>query len=151
VELSQPSAQQLSAEQRNNLFKAQKVITDPAEYNAYLTAVITSDPAARIAALDAFLERFPNSAAQDDAMDRTMDAHVQLDNQNTALVRLHLRSMKLEPTPAATFSPTSVTGSGTATLNITAANNAQKRNTTLTITGTSGTTTHSITISLTIN
>jgi hypothetical protein len=51
----------------------------------------------------------------------------------------------------ATFSPASVTGSGTATLNISTANNSQKGTTTLTITGISGTTTHSTTVSLTIN
>jgi hypothetical protein len=51
----------------------------------------------------------------------------------------------------ATLSPTSVTGSGTSTLTVSTANNSQKGTSTLTITGTSGTTTHSTSISLTIN
>jgi hypothetical protein len=49
----------------------------------------------------------------------------------------------------ATFSPTSVTGAGTSTLNISAGN--RRGSATLTITGTSGTKTHSTTVSLTIN
>ena len=41
----------------------QRVITDPAEYNAYINALNTLDPAARKAAFDAFLEKFPKSSA----------------------------------------------------------------------------------------
>ena len=51
----------------------------------------------------------------------------------------------------ATFNPASITGSGTSTLTITAANNAPKNPVTLTIRGTSGATTHSTTVSLNIN
>ena len=51
----------------------------------------------------------------------------------------------------ATFNPSSITTSGTSTLTITAANNAPKNPVTLTIKGTSGTTTHSTTVSLNIN
>ena len=51
----------------------------------------------------------------------------------------------------ATFNPASITSSGTSTLAITAANNAPKNPVTLTITGTSGTLTHSTTVTLTVN
>jgi len=51
----------------------------------------------------------------------------------------------------ATFNPASITGSGTSTLTITAASNAPKAPVTLTIRGTSGTTTHTTTVSLQIN
>jgi uncharacterized membrane protein len=51
----------------------------------------------------------------------------------------------------ATFNPASITSSGTSTLTITAANNAPKNPVTLTITGTSGTITHSTTVNLTVN
>ena len=51
----------------------------------------------------------------------------------------------------ATFNPASVTASGTSNLTITAANNAPKNPVTLTITGISGTTAHSTTVSLNIN
>lgn len=50
-----------------------------------------------------------------------------------------------------TFSPASINTSGTSTLTVTAANNAQRTTVTLTIRGTSGTLTHSTTVSLTIN
>ena len=51
----------------------------------------------------------------------------------------------------ATFSPASVTGSGTSTLTITTRNNTPKGTRTLTITGVSGSLSHSTTVTLTIN
>lgn len=51
----------------------------------------------------------------------------------------------------ATFTPTSVTGSGTSTLRITARGNAARGTTTLTIRGVSGTLNHTTTVTLTIN
>ncbi len=48
----------------------------------------------------------------------------------------------------ATFSPTSVVGSGTSTLTV---NSSRRANSTLTITGTSGTTTHSVNVTLVVN
>ena len=48
----------------------------------------------------------------------------------------------------ATFSPTSVVGSGTSTLTV---NSSRRATSTLTITGTSGTTTHSVNVTLVVN
>ncbi|HEY6250936.1 MAG TPA: hypothetical protein VI685_13330, partial [Candidatus Angelobacter sp.] len=39
----------------------QKVIKDPGEYNAYVTAINTTDPAAKAAAMEAFLKQYPQS------------------------------------------------------------------------------------------
>jgi hypothetical protein len=50
----------------------------------------------------------------------------------------------------ATFSPTSITGSGTSTLTVTAARNASKGARTITITGVSGSLNHSTTATLTV-
>ena len=38
---------------------SQKVIKDPAEYNAYITALNTPDPAAKGAAMEAFVKQYP--------------------------------------------------------------------------------------------
>jgi hypothetical protein len=80
----------------------QRVITDPAEYNAYINALNTLDPAARKAAFNAFLEKFPNSVMRDEALNQAMDALVKLDNQQTALVRQRPQPIpqKVELTPA---------------------------------------------------
>src|SRR5690348_9022037 len=37
----------------------QKVIKDPAEYNSYITALNTQDPASRGAAMEAFVTQYP--------------------------------------------------------------------------------------------
>jgi len=76
---------------------------------------------------------------------------VTIGSQNGFAGTVNLTVNGLPTRVTATFSPTSVTGSGTSTLTITAANNASKGTATLTITGASGTTTHSTTVSLTIN
>ena len=38
-------------------------IKDPAEYNAYVTALNQSDPAAKAQALDTFLQQYPRACA----------------------------------------------------------------------------------------
>lgn len=51
-----------------------KVIRDPAEYNAYITAVNTKDAAARAAALEGFVQQFPHSVVYSDALEEEMAA-----------------------------------------------------------------------------
>jgi hypothetical protein len=50
----------------------------------------------------------------------------------------------------AAFNPASIVNSGTSVLTLSAANNAQKRTHTVTITGTAGSRVHSVTVTLTI-
>lgn len=59
----------------------QKVIKDPAEYNAYITALNTQDPAARGAAMEAFLGQYPASIMKGDALEQAMGAYQQAGNQ----------------------------------------------------------------------
>jgi hypothetical protein len=95
-------AQQPSAEEQpDNQPTEQKVITDPAEYEAYIAAINTVDLADRKAALDAFLERFPNSVMREHVGDLYLDIIVQVDNQRTAPLRQRLRSAKIESVSAA--------------------------------------------------
>jgi tetratricopeptide (TPR) repeat protein len=60
---------------------SQKVIKDPAEYNAYITALNTTDPAAKGAAMEAFVAQYPNSIVKIEALEQAMGAYQQASNQ----------------------------------------------------------------------
>ncbi|HEY6348358.1 MAG TPA: hypothetical protein VI636_03010 [Candidatus Angelobacter sp.] len=60
--------------------QSQKVIKDPAEYNAYVTALNTTDPAAKAAAMEAFVKQYPQSVVFTDALEQAMAAYQQLGN-----------------------------------------------------------------------
>jgi tetratricopeptide (TPR) repeat protein len=57
------------------------VIKDPAEYNAYITALNTTDPAAKGAAMEAFVAQYPNSIVKIEALEQAMGAYQQAGNQ----------------------------------------------------------------------
>jgi tetratricopeptide (TPR) repeat protein len=75
-----PSAQQPGAGDQANIPTSQKVIKDPAEYNAYMTALNTTDPAARGQAMEAFLTQYPNSIVKLDALEQARSAYQQAKN-----------------------------------------------------------------------
>ena len=79
----QPAAGQQPAAtgQQANVPTSQKVIKDPAEYNAYITALNTTDPAAKGAAMEAFVAQYPNSIVKIDALEQAMGAYQQANNQ----------------------------------------------------------------------
>ena len=52
----------------------QKVIQDPAEYNAYTAAVSTADATSRAEALEAFIQQYPKSVVLIDALEQEMAA-----------------------------------------------------------------------------
>jgi tetratricopeptide (TPR) repeat protein len=64
---------------------SQKVIKDPAEYNAYIAAVNTQDPAAKGAAMEAFVSQYPGSVVKLDALEQAMAAYQQAGNQEKVL------------------------------------------------------------------
>jgi len=66
---AQPGAQQPAAQ------PAKPQIKDPAEYNAYVSAVQQSDPAAKAQAIEAFLQTYPNSVMKEDALVTLMGAY----------------------------------------------------------------------------
>jgi tetratricopeptide (TPR) repeat protein len=85
---SQPPAGQPAAGQQPaaggdqaNVPTSQKVIKDPAEYNAYITALNTTDPAAKGAAMEAFVAQYPQSIVKVDALEQAMSAYQQASNQ----------------------------------------------------------------------
>jgi tetratricopeptide (TPR) repeat protein len=67
---AQPAAPQSSA----------PVIKDPAEYNAYVAATGTKDPAAEISGLEAFLTQYPNSIMKNQALEILMSTYQQTGN-----------------------------------------------------------------------
>jgi tetratricopeptide (TPR) repeat protein len=56
-------------------------IKDPAEYNAYVSAIQQKDPNAKISALEAFLTQYPNSVMKNTALEQLMGTYQQAGNQ----------------------------------------------------------------------
>jgi tetratricopeptide (TPR) repeat protein len=56
------------------------VIKDPAEYNAYVSAVQQKDPNAKISGLEAFLTQYPNSVMKNQALEILMGTYQQTGN-----------------------------------------------------------------------
>jgi tetratricopeptide (TPR) repeat protein len=76
-----PAGQQPAAgDSQANVPTSQKVIKDPAEYNAYITALNTTDPAAKGAAMEAFVAQYPQSIVKIDALEQAMNAYQQASN-----------------------------------------------------------------------
>lgn len=57
-----------------------KEIKDPAEYNAYMAAVNSTDPNQKAAALESFLQTYPNSVIKEDALELLMKTYQQANN-----------------------------------------------------------------------
>ena len=75
----------------------QKVIRDPAEYNAYISALNQQQPAAKAGAMEAFVAQYPNSVVKIDALEQAMAAYQQ--TGNTAKVETAAISiLQIEPT-----------------------------------------------------
>ncbi len=55
--------------------RPQKQIKDPAEYNAYVNAIQQTNPAQKAAAVEAFLQTYPNSVMKEDALEQLMAAY----------------------------------------------------------------------------
>ncbi len=58
----------------------QKTIKDPAEYNAYVNAMKTTDPNQKAIELEGFLQQYPNSVMKEDALELLMGAYQQGNN-----------------------------------------------------------------------
>lgn len=58
----------------------QKTIRDPNEYNAYMSATTQTDPAAKAAALEAFVQQYPQSIVKEEALVGAMSAYQQAGN-----------------------------------------------------------------------
>jgi hypothetical protein len=72
---AQPAQGQPAAPQ-----SAAPVIKDPAEYNAYVSAVQQKDANAKISGLEAFLTQYPNSVMKNQALELLMGTYQQANN-----------------------------------------------------------------------
>jgi hypothetical protein len=70
-------AQQPTSTDQTNTPTNQKVIKDPAEYNAYIAALNTQDPATKAAAMEAFVNQYPQSIVRSEALHQAMAAYQQ--------------------------------------------------------------------------
>lgn len=68
---------------------SQKVIKDPTEYNAYITALNTTDPTQKAALMETFIAQYPNSVVHVDAMEQAMAAYQQAGNVAKVLESAH--------------------------------------------------------------
>jgi len=74
----QPPAQPGAADQQgSNTPTSQKTIKEPAEYNAYITALNMTDPVQKGQAMEAFVAQYPNSVVKIDALEQAMGAYQQ--------------------------------------------------------------------------
>ena len=58
-----------------------KQIKDPGEYNAYMSALTTQDPAQKAAAMEAFIQQYPNSIVKSDALEQLLAAYTATNDQ----------------------------------------------------------------------
>lgn len=63
----------------------QVTIKDPAEYNAYVTALQQTDNSAKAQALEAFLQQYPNSVVKSSALELLMAAYQQANNEQKTI------------------------------------------------------------------
>src|SRR5215469_8080896 len=68
------------AQQPGQSEQNRKVIKDPAEFNAYVTALNLTDPGAKAAAMEAFVKQYPQSIVLTDALEQAMAAYQQQGN-----------------------------------------------------------------------
>ena len=63
-------AQAQESQQSNQI-----TIKDPAEYNAYTNAIGQSTPAAKAAAIESFLQQYPNSVVKNQLLEQLVSAY----------------------------------------------------------------------------
>lgn len=88
------SSTQLFGQQ--NPLAGQKMIKDPAEYNAYIAALNTTEPQQKAAAMEAFVNQYPGSVVKIDALEQAMAAYQQAGNVANVTSTAN-RILKLDP------------------------------------------------------
>ncbi|HWY67099.1 MAG TPA: hypothetical protein VNX88_00465 [Terriglobales bacterium] len=58
----------------------QKTIKDPAEYNAYMSAISNNDPNAKAQSLEAFLQQYPNTVVKEETLEQLMGSYQAANN-----------------------------------------------------------------------
>jgi len=86
----------LAGSPQSNTADAQKTIKDPTEFNIYIAALNTADPAQKAAAMEIFLKQYPNSVVNVDALEQAMAAYQQTGKQEQ-VVDTASRILQLHP------------------------------------------------------
>ena len=89
--ISLVSAPTLRAQDSNQI-----TIKDPAEYNAYQMAITQSDPKAKAAALESFLQTYPQSVVKNAVLDMLVDAYQATGDQDKELAAAS-RLLQVDP------------------------------------------------------
>ena len=92
----------------------QKVIRDPAEYNAYISALNQQEPAAKAASMEGFVAQYPNSVVKLDALEQAMAAYQQAGN-TSKVEETAVRILQIEPTNVRALAIAAYTTRATAT------------------------------------
>lgn len=71
-------------------------IKDPAEYNAYNSAISQPTPQAKEAAIESFLQKYPNSVVKKQMLEVLMDAYTQTGNTDKAVATAR-RVLQIDP------------------------------------------------------
>ncbi|HEU5234199.1 MAG TPA: hypothetical protein VFU50_15160 [Terriglobales bacterium] len=74
----------------------QKTIKDPAEYNAYMSAISAQDPNAKAQALEAFLQQYPNTVVKQETLEQLMAAY-QAANNGPKMTDAANRLLQVDP------------------------------------------------------
>ncbi len=94
-----PGTSQLSAAVQAETDKpalSEKVIHDPVEYNAYVSALNILDPTQKATAMEAFVAGYPDSAVRGDAMEQALAAWQQAGNQ-AKMEEVARKTLQLDP------------------------------------------------------
>ncbi len=75
-----PAGQQQPAPGANAAGLQKKVIQDPNEYNAYVAAVNSTDPAQKAQLMESYLQTYPNSVMKEDGLELLLKTYQQLNN-----------------------------------------------------------------------
>jgi len=69
---AQPGQTQQGSQPQQGAPAQQKVIKDPAEYNAYMSAISSQDPNQQAQSLEAYLQQYPNTVVKEEALEQLM-------------------------------------------------------------------------------
>lgn len=92
----QPTAGQQTTGSQQAAQPQQKTIKDPAEYNAYMSAISAQDPNAKAQALEAFLQQYPNTVVKEETLEQLMAAY-QAANNGPKMIDAGNRLLQVDP------------------------------------------------------
>lgn len=93
---AQPTPAAQPGQNPSNVPVERKTIKDPAEYNAYMTALTMTDQAQKGAAMEAFAKQYPQSVVLVDSLEQAMAAYQKAQNQAKVL-EMARRILQLNP------------------------------------------------------